>query len=124
MSETSLKTNLKKTAIRKALVLDRRLTDSGETTQREPALIPEAIAAYKDYLVTERRSEKTKTKYWAVFDHVASMAQDMKRSSLLELDLSFIDKYRAERAKSCQPRTIYTETVIIDSSSSLLPRAE
>ena len=109
----SLKTSNKKTAIRKALVLDRQLADGELPTKVEPATIAETIEAYKNYLVAERRSEKTKTKYWAVFDHAESLAQTLRRSSLLQLDLPFIDEFRAQRAKTCQPKTIYTETVIV-----------
>ena len=109
----SLKTSNKKTAIRKALELDRRLTAGEQPVAAESAMITEVIAAYKDYLEAEGRAKKTLGKYGAVFDVVKSIAQTMARTSILDVNFVFIDKFRAQRAKTCGAITIYHESVII-----------
>ncbi len=109
----SLNTENKKAAKHKALQLDRKLSDGELPAKAEPATFTEAINAYKEHLVSEERSAKTKDKYWSVFVRVEALAREMKQVSLLHLDRAFTDKYHAQRAKTCQPKTIYTEKVII-----------
>lgn len=108
-----LKTSNKKTAIRNALDLDRRLTAGEQPVAPESATITEVIAAYKDYLSAEGRAKKTIGKYSQVFTVVESIAQTMARTSILDVNFVFIDKFRAERSKTCGAVTIYHETVIV-----------
>eukprot|EP00456_Euglypha_rotunda_P045664 TRINITY_DN361_c0_g2_i1.p2 TRINITY_DN361_c0_g2~~TRINITY_DN361_c0_g2_i1.p2 ORF type:complete len:370 (+),score=77.68 TRINITY_DN361_c0_g2_i1:2577-3686(+) len=109
----SLETTVKKTALRNALKLDRKIADGATTAPIETATIREAISAYKDYIVAEQRSKKTKTKYWRVLDEALQIATEMGRSSITQIDLAFIDKYRANRSTSCTTITIYHETIIL-----------
>jgi len=109
----SMKTSNKKTAIRNALELDRRLTAGERPIAPESATITAVIAAYTDYLIAEGRAKKTLGKYGAVFDVVKSVSQAMGRNSILDVNFAFIDKFRAERAKSCGAITIYHESVIV-----------
>ena len=109
----SLKTEIKKTAIHRALKLDRKLADGEAPTNKEPIGISEAISAYKEYLVAEKRAAKTKSKYWRVFTAVEELAQSMSRHLISQVDLTFVDKFRAKRAKDCAPKTVYTEVVIV-----------
>jgi integrase len=110
---TSLKTDNKKNAIVKARELDRKLSEGQSPTKIEAATINDVINSYKDYIVAEQRSQKTKSKYWGVLSHVESIATEMGRSRITQLDLAFVDKYRARRSKSCESITVYHETVII-----------
>ena len=109
----SLKTSNKKTAIRNALELDRRLTAGERPVAPESATITEAIVAYTDYLIAEGRAKKTIGKYSQVFTVVKSIAQAMARTSILDVNFAVIDKFRAERSKTCGAITIYHETVIV-----------
>jgi integrase len=109
----SLKTDNKKTAIRRAREIDQRITEGQNPQKIEAAQITEVIAAYKDSVVAEGRSKKTKTKYWAVLTAVETLATEMGRSSIMQVDLAFVDRYRSQRAKNCRPITVYHEIVIL-----------
>lgn len=109
----SLKTQNKKVAIQRALELDRKLAVGESPIKREPATITEAIEAYKEYLTAEKRAEKTKNKYWRVFATVEELAQRLGRYRVPQIDLAFMDKFKAQRANYCAPKTVYTELVII-----------
>ena len=109
----SLKTANKKNAVRKARELDNRLAEGQSPAKIEPATICDVVHAYKDYIDSEKRSKKTKNKYWTIFANVEALAIKLGRSTIVQLDLTFIDKYRSQRAKCCEPITVYHETVII-----------
>lgn len=109
----SLKTTKKKAAEAKAHALDRRLAAGERPAEQKPCTIEDAIEAYKAYLTAKRRRPKTRGKYWAVFANVQALAGKMGRDKLSQVDLTFADRYEAERAKSCAPRTVYTELVIV-----------
>lgn len=109
----SLKTTNKKTAIHRAAELDRQLAAGEMPANKVPVTISEAIDAYKAYLTAEKRAAKTIAKYWKVFERVAKLAQSMGRHLIAQVDLVFVDKYRAMRAEKCAARTIYTEITVI-----------
>ncbi len=110
---TSLKTSNKKNAVKLALEIDRRLATGESPAPPDNCTIAAAIAAYDECLVAERRSAKTLNKYRFVLRFAEKLAERLGRSLLSQLDLPFVDKYRVERAKSCSPKTIYTEVVIV-----------
>lgn len=109
----SLATSNKKLAVRKALLLDRKISDGALAPAIVPATISEVIEAYKQYLVTEQRRHKTKTKYWGILQHVQELADELHRSSILQLDLRFVDLFRARRSQVCAPITVYHGTMLV-----------
>lgn len=109
----SLGTNNKKNAFKKALELDRQLCDGQVVSTKQDCLIGDAIDAYVEYLVAERRSYRTIGKYQFVFGVLKRLADNLRRTMLSELDLVFADKFRADRAKTCSPKTVYTDLVIV-----------
>lgn len=109
----SLKTANKKTAIKRALELDRRLAAGESSVRKEPATISEVIEAYKAYLTAEKRAPKTKNKYWRVLATVEALAQKLGRYRISQIDLTFMDKFKAQRAAACSPKTVYNEVVIV-----------
>ena len=88
----SLMTSNKKTAIKRALELDRKLAVGESPMRKEAATISEAIEAYKAYLTAEKRAAKTKSKYWRVFDTVETLARSLGRYRISQIDLPFIDR--------------------------------
>ncbi|MCC7421866.1 MAG: site-specific integrase [Planctomycetaceae bacterium] len=109
----SLKTSKKKTAEARAHALDRRLAAGESPAEVKPCSIDDAIDAYKDYLTANRRRPKTRKKYWFVFALVMALAQKMGRGLVSQLDLTFADRFRLERAKTCSEKTVYTDLVIV-----------
>ena len=109
----SLKTSNKKNAHRLALELDRRLADGESPKKRRDCSIAEAIAAYDEYLVAEQRSPKTLSKYRFVLGLVIELGKRTERQSLSQVDLTFVDKFRAERARTCAPKTVYNNLYIL-----------
>ena len=88
-------------AIRDALEPDRRLTAGERPVAHESTTITEEIAAHKDYLIAEGRSEKTIGKYPMVLSIVVPIAQSLGRASILDVSFALIDKKRVQRAKTC-----------------------
>lgn len=110
----SLKTQNKKEARRLAVQLEAEILQGRRRERPQPPTAEQAIAAYLDYLRSERRSSKTMVKYEFVLGRLAALLRSRRAGSLLDLDLSAIDAYRKERVgASAAPKTIYTETVII-----------
>ena len=93
--------------------MERQLAEGQAPQPIVNATIEAVIQAYKDYLVGEGRSKKTKAKYWSVLSRVKDLADTSGKSIILHIDLAFVDKYRAKRAKTCQPKTVYNESVIL-----------
>ena len=60
------------------------------------------IEAYKAYLTAEKRAPKTKNKYWRVFDAVEALAQKLGRYRISQIDLTFMDKFKAVSAHQNQ----------------------
>ena len=108
-----LKPVTRRTQSSRPLDIDRRLATGESPAPPDNCTIAAAIALYDEYLVSERRSSKTLTKYRFVLRFIDNLADRLGRSLLSQLDLPFIDKFRAERAKSCSPKTIYTDVVIV-----------
>jgi site-specific recombinase XerD len=110
----SLKTMSKKEARRRALRLESELEAGRWKPSPSTASVDEAIAAYRDFLRAEERARKTLSKYDNVFDRVAKLARQRHIKDLSGLSLRFIDAYRRLRTdEKAQPKTRYTETVII-----------
>ncbi|MCE9560839.1 MAG: site-specific integrase [Planctomycetes bacterium] len=110
----SLNTTSKKEARRKALQIEVKLAAGQWNPAPEAATVPQAVAAYLDFLRAEERSPKTLSKYTKVFERVAELGTERKVKNLLGIDLAFIDAYRRKRTDDgVAPKTKYTETVIV-----------
>lgn len=109
----SLKTSNKKNAIKRALELDRRLGDGSASKASSDCRIDMAIQAYQAYLVAEGRASKTLSKYQFVFRLVLNLANRLDRQQLSQLDLVFIDQFRAERSKTCSLKTVHGNLFIV-----------
>jgi integrase len=110
----SLRTASKKEARRRALLLEADILRGQLRPESKASGIGTTVEAYRCYLKTEKRAPKTLVKYNKVLDRVQQLAERLRRKTMAELDLQFIDKYRKERTDSdAAPKTIYNETMII-----------
>lgn len=110
----SLKTTSKKEARRQALLLEAELLQGQYQPQAKPPSVAEVVTDYMKYVRTEGRAAKTITKYEHVLGLVKELAEELRRSSILDLDLSFVDEYRHRRVQAQRsPKTIYNETMIL-----------
>lgn len=110
----SLDTSSKKEARRRALLLEAEIINHRYQPDQRPLEVEAAVKPYLDFLRAEGRAARTLGKYARVFERVVELAQKLKRSSLLGIDLAFIDAYRQWRVDaSCGHKTIYTETVVV-----------
>ena len=110
----SLKTTSKKQARALAIKLEAELQTGSYQQQRKAATVEAAKDAYLKHLHTERRAKRTIQKVELVMRRVAQLAARRKAKSLLDIDLLFVDAYRAERVAACaRPKTVLNESVII-----------
>jgi integrase len=111
---TSLRTNNKKEARRRAVLLEADVLRGHVQSECKSTPIDVAIDAYRSYLKAERRAKKTLIKYNKVLDRVRDLANRLGRKSTTGIDLQFIDAYRKERTDAeAAPKTVYNETMII-----------
>ncbi len=79
--------------------------------------IGQVTSAYMSLLRTGGKAKRTLQKIELVQRRVLELASRRKAKSILDIDLSFIDAYRAEavarKIKPAQPKTVLNETVII-----------
>jgi integrase len=112
----SLRTKSKKQARRKALLLEADLL-SGR--YERPVAAPSIEKTFDDYLAhlrAEDKAAKTLTKIELVRRRVLELAEKRHVRSILDLDLDFIDAYRAlptAAGKKPAPKTISNHLVII-----------
>jgi integrase len=109
----SLKTSSKKQARTLAIRLDADLTSGQYTEQARAPLVKAVVDAYLAALRGEGRARKTMQKMVAVTSRLIEMAERRKAKSILDIDLRFMDAYRAERRANVGDKTIYTESVIV-----------
>ena len=110
----SLKTTNKAEATKRALKIERGMVEGGLDLDRDKITLDEAIDAYDAFLVSEGRAPKTMTQYRHTFKLMRQVAREMSRSLLIQVDLSFVDRFRAVRADQGKaPKTIHTETTIL-----------
>ena len=66
------------------------------------------------YCRTEGRAAKTVTKYGEIFRRVTDLSAELRRTSILGMDLKFVDEYRHRRvAAGRAPKTVYNESMIL-----------
>ena len=110
----SLRTHSKKEARRRALVLEAELIEGRHRPDIKPPLIADVVDAYLSHSTTEGRAKKTLTKYRAVLNRIVELAGRLGRTTLAELDLVMIDRYRRERVEAeIAPKTLYNESTIL-----------
>ncbi len=113
----SLKTTSKKQARSKAIRLEAEILEGRYAKQVKAPSIEQVTSAYLSHLRTEGKARKTLQKIELVQRRVLDLANRRKAKSILDIDLSFIDAYRAEavarKIKPAQPKTVLNETVII-----------
>ena len=110
----SLKTQSKKQARAQAIQLEAEL-QAGRYQQRSKApTIDAASKAYVQHLRTERRAKRTIEKVELVMRRIAELAAQRKASTVLDINLPFVDAYRSARvAAGAKPKTLLNESVII-----------
>lgn len=110
----SLETSSKKQARTLAIRLEADLAAGRYEEQVKAVGISTAIEAYVKYLKTEGRARKTLQKVELVMHRVRTLAEARDCESLLDIDLSFVDAYRAELARQGRAqKTLLNQTVII-----------
>lgn len=110
----ALKTTNKKEARRKAVQIDAELCRGEYEIATRAPTIEEVIQAYRKHLVAEGRAERTLKKYDHAFWLVRNLADRRKAKSVLALNLTFVDAFRAQRKQDgSQPKTIHNDTVLI-----------
>ena len=113
----SLKTPNKKHARDMAIKIDADLQRGlYEQPVKAPA-VASVIDAYLTSLRSDGKAKKTLQKVDLVTKRVLKLADKRKARSLLEIDLAFLDAYKAERANAkrgpAAPKTVLNEAVII-----------
>ena len=110
----SLGTTNQKEARRRAIQIDADISRGAYTPAVKPATVSDVLDAYCHHLRAERRSAKTLTKYTYVFELVRDLAARRKSSTIGNIDLAFVDAFRAERTEGgAAPKTVYNDTVIV-----------
>jgi integrase len=112
----SLKTTVKREAMRKAMELEYEL-ENGIPVHKtaEPAKevttvpITKAIADFINYLKTEGRRRKTLTKYQGIVRTFAEYAAGQGVDQIEAVDLPLVDKYRAFRKPTLSARSMSNE---------------
>lgn len=109
----SLKTASKKQAKQQAIRLEADLTEGHYAEQARAPTVKEVNDAYLASLRGEGRAAKTLQKMEYVLKLMKDLSERRKARSILDIDLRFVDAYRAERRATVGDKTIYTESVII-----------
>ncbi len=113
----SLKTTSKKQARSKAIRLEADILEGRYAKQRKAPAIEQVTSDYLSHLWTEKKAKKTLQKVELVKRRVLNLASRRKARSILDINLSFVDAYRAEavtrKLKPAEPKTLLNETVII-----------
>ncbi|WP_298864403.1 site-specific integrase [uncultured Gimesia sp.] len=114
----SLRTKNKKEARRKAVLLEGEIL-RGEHAKKgckkpSKAVLVDAVQAYLKHCETERRAEKTLTKYRQVLASACDLAAELKLTDLSQIDMQFIDEFRHRRvALGLADKTVYNHTMIV-----------
>lgn len=113
----SLQTCSQKQARVKALLLEAEILEGRHAKKVKAPTIGLAFTEYLAHLRTESKAAKTLQKVELVQRRVLDLAARRKAKSLLDLNLAFVDAYRAEavqrKVKPAEPKTLLNETVII-----------
>lgn len=110
----SLETTNKAEAKKRALKIERGMVEGNLDLDRDKITLVEAIDAYDAFLVSEGRAPWTLAQYRHTFKLMRQVATESGRPLLIQVDLSFVDRFRKLRAEQGKaPKTIHTETTIL-----------
>jgi integrase len=109
----SLNTKNKKVASQRAWELERKLAAGESISRKKPATLTEVIDAYQEYLIAEQRAEATVYKYKRIIKEIIALAECLRRYRVSEIDLTFADKFRAQRAKTLAPKPLFDEMMLL-----------
>lgn len=109
----SLKTTNKKEAIKRATKLANDLLQG--TFHATPVTVEASVAVeqYLTLLRTENRAHKTLVKYKGVLDLFLEFIDRRRVRHLHRVTANHFDQYRAERAETLEPKTVYCEAIIV-----------
>ena len=110
----SLETTNKAEATKRALKIERGMVEGNLDLDRDKITLDEAIDAYDAFLVSEGRAKRTLTQYRHTFKLMRQIAAELGRPLLIQVDLTFTDRFRTLRVDQGKaPKTIHTETTIL-----------
>ena len=110
----SLETTNKAEATKRALKIERGMVEGNLDLDRDKITLDEAIDAYDAFLVSEGRAKRTLTQYRHTFKLMRQIAAELGRPLLIQVDLTFVDRFRTLRVEQGKvPKTIHTETTIL-----------
>ena len=109
----SLKTANKKVAIERATKLAATLVDGTYHRPMPTVALAETIDAYLDHLKTEGRAHKTIVKYRGIFDTLIEFLRGQGATRLTQFTAIHFDRFRAHRREDYQPKTLYTEGIVV-----------
>jgi integrase len=113
----SLQTASKKEARRKAIRIEAELLEGRHAKPVKAPRIQQVTAAYIKNLRSENKAQKTLAKCLLVERRVLDLAVRRKARSINDINLAFIDAYRAEAVtrelKPASPKTLLNELVIV-----------
>jgi integrase len=104
-------------ARRRAIRLEAEILEGRHAKQVKAPTIQQVTSAYIENLRSEDKAKKTISKCLLVERRVLDLAARRKARSILDINLAFIDAYRAEAVarehKPAAPKTLLNEMVII-----------
>jgi integrase len=115
---TSLKTNSKKEARRRAIQLEADLLSGSYAAAAKAPGLDKVIDDYRSYLQGRRRGDKTLTKYEYAFQQFLDLAKRRRVKSIEQVDLSFVDAFRKQRRrhgskKLASAKTVHNDLVLL-----------
>jgi hypothetical protein len=93
----SLETTNKAEATKRALKIERGMVEGNLDLDRHKITLEEAIENYDAFLVSEGRAPKTLTQYRYTFKLMRQIAAELGRTLLIQVDPTFVDRFRTLR---------------------------
>lgn len=114
----SLKTTSKKEARRRAIQLEADLASGRYAASRRAPSLPTVINQYREYLQGKRRGVKTLAKYEYAFGLIITLAESRRVKTIQDVDLTFVDAFRAEQMrheteKQASAKTVHNDLVLL-----------
>lgn len=115
----SLRTESKKEARRRALLIEKRIIAGEYKHQRRAPLLTDVVEQYLENVRIEGKSPKTISKYKFCRDLLMVIAKQNKKLRIDQIDVALVQAFRASRAaggegrKPSSPKTLHNDTVTI-----------
>lgn len=113
----SLRTNNVKEARRRALRLENEVVENENQSRKGPARPKDIDSVVGDYLALARtngRRAGTLARYESALAHFRRIADEMGRTDIDQIDVSFVDAYRTSRTEAGRaPKTVSLEVLVI-----------